>query len=108
MRLLDAAALVLLVTPGAAVAGNLYGSITQAGKPVAGAAVVVTCGGSTYKAQTGADGGYRVHAKETARCTLEITHQGQPAKVEIVSYNDPTRYDFELVTEGGKPALRKK
>ena len=59
-----------------AVAGNIYGSVTEGGKPVAqGTKLEVTCGSNKYGAETDANGAFKLFAKDTGKCTLKVSYR---------------------------------
>ena len=78
-------------------AGQIYGSVIAAGKPVGAALVVITCAGADTKGATNADGTYRVNVIPQGRCSLTLPgYAGTPSTV-IFSYDKPTLYDLEVV-----------
>src|SRR5512139_3078634 len=78
-----------------AFAGKIYGSITEAGKPVAkGVKVDVTCGGMTHSAETDANGAYAVMVPEQGKCTLKLTYQGQTPTFDVTSFDGSVQYDL--------------
>ena len=104
-----ALAIGLLFLPAGCAAGPLFGTIRGPnGRPAARASIVVRCGNSTYRAAAAADGDYSLQARETARCSLEVNYNGQVARAGIYSYNEPTRYDFDMTIEGGRAVLRRR
>lgn len=89
-------------------AGHVYGRILEGGRPVRGAGVVLRCGGETPAGTTDAEGVYRLFAKTTGACTLEVNAGGRRAVGQLYSYDKPTAYDFELVQAGGRWILRRR
>jgi len=89
-------------------AGNIFGTVFEKSQAAKGVTVTVKCGTNSYQAQTDADGSYSVRAEETGRCSLAVNYKEQTPEAEIFSYDQPTRYDFDLVDSGGKYALKKK
>jgi hypothetical protein len=78
-------------------AGQLYGSITSAGKPASGTAVSITCSGQETKTTTGADGAYRANVAQEGRCTLALPSYAGAPSVLVFSHDKPALYDLELV-----------
>ncbi len=77
-------------------AGQIYGTVTSAGKPVAGAAVTITCSGAETKGATTADGSYRVNVTPQGRCTFTLpSYMGSPS-VLVFSHDKPALYDLDL------------
>jgi hypothetical protein len=93
--------------PISAFAGNIFGSLSENRQPVKGADITVTCGSNTYQARTGDDGSYSLRANEPGRCMFSVKYKDQTVETEVFSYDQPTRYDFELVMTGGKYTLKK-
>ena len=94
--------------PVSAFAGNIFGSLFEKGRPAQGVEVTVTCGEKIYPARTDEDGSYSLRAQEAGRCRFSVNYKDQTADTEVFSYDQPTRYDFELVMEGGKYILKKR
>ena len=106
------ACLVGLLTLGLstlAFAGKIYGSITEAGKPVAqGVKVEVTCGGNNYSTQTDAYGSFKLFVPDKGKCTLKVYYQGQTPSFGINSYEGSVQYDLILEKQGAQYTLRRK
>ena len=91
-----------LVVSGEAAAATIYGTIRQGSQPVTNAPVVLSCGGSeAATTNTDARGAYRLTTGRTGRCNLQI----RGASTEVILYQDPIRYDFEIVGGGGQLSL---
>ena len=89
----------LLCFPLALHAGQVYGSVSDGGRPVAKAAVEVACAGAVTPGVTADDGAYRINVPQQGQCTLALPgFAGRPSAV-IFSYPNPTRYDFQLVKQ---------
>ena len=88
-------------------AGELYGTIKENGKPVKeGLPVTVACGDKTVSGATDKTGSYRVVASEEGKCTLTVKVGGEAPSTVIHSYSDSARYNLVLEKKGGKYALR--
>lgn len=108
MRMIAAVLGLLLVVAPGVFAGHIFGTLRENGQPVRGTEIAVTCGANAYRARTDDNGSYGLFARETARCSLQVNYQGQSPRTEIFSYNEPTRYDFDLVREQGRLTLRRR
>ena len=96
-----------LTTP--ALAGKIYGSVSEGGKPVAqGVKVEVTCGANNYAAQTDAYGSFKFFVPDKGKCLLKVNHQGQTPSIEINSYEGSVQYDLILEKSGAQYTLRRK
>jgi Carboxypeptidase regulatory-like domain len=109
-KIMKAFAVVCLavICPVSAFAGNIFGHLSENRQPVKAAEVTVTCGSNSYQTQTDDDGSYSIRADEPGRCMLSVKYKDQTAETEVFSYDQPTRYDFELVMADGKYTLKKK
>jgi hypothetical protein len=94
---------------GTAVAGEIYGKITEGGVAAGDASVSVKCGAKAYPAQkTDKTGSYHLVVQETGKCTLTLAMKGQSANLDVVSYDDPVQVDLVAEVKGGKLAVRRK
>ena len=90
-------------------AGELYGTITDGGKPLAsGVKVEVGVSGNVYSTETDKFGSYRVFVKEKGKCTLTLSVRDQSPSVGLFSYDKSTRYDWILETKDAKLSLRRR
>ena len=100
-------ALILAVT-SSALAGNVYGTITEDGKPVGGTKLEVACGENKHPAATDANGAFKLFVPDKGKCLLKVTYQGQTPSFEINSYDGSVQYDFILEKQGGQYTLKRK
>jgi hypothetical protein len=91
-------------------AGQIYGILREADRPVgANVKIEVVCGNSTYSTVTDNSGLYRLFAKETGRCVARAYYQNQTPQTVIDSYANPAHYDFDLVRQqNGQYDLRRR
>jgi len=93
----------------AALAGEIYGTISEAGKPLpAGVKMEITAGQKTYTGETDKFGSYRVFVQEKGKCTLTVLYKDLKLTAAIFSYEKATRYDWTVETVDNKPALKRK
>ncbi len=86
--------------------GQIFGTLTEGGKAVAGGVeVVVDCAGEQAKGTTDNFGAYRVTVQKTGRCTFTITYKGQKPTATIASLSEPVSADFDLQLQDGKYRL---
>jgi hypothetical protein len=98
-----------LFMASAALAGEIYGTISDAGKPVpAGVKVEVTAGEKTYTGETDKFGTSHVFAQDKGKCTLTVYYKDQKLAVSIFSYEKATRYDWTVETVDNKLTLKRK
>jgi hypothetical protein len=107
MRARWLAVLMLVSTP--AMAGELYGTITEGGKPVGeGVAVEAACGGKTSSVKTDKGGAYHLVVQEKGKCTLTVRIHSQAPSIEVASYDEGVQIDLVVETKGGAPTLKRK
>jgi hypothetical protein len=101
--------LMLTMSP-AAWAGELYGTITEGGKPIGeGVAVEAKCGQvSTPGVKTDKSGAYHLVVKEKGKCQLTVRYKGQAPSIEVASYDEGVQVDLVLEAKGGSYVLRRK
>lgn len=103
------AVLVLLICAGSALAGNVYGTITEAGKAIAPASKIeITCGSDKFNTETDANGAFKVFVKDQGKCELKLAYQGQSPSFEINSFEGSVQYDLILEKKGNQYSLRRK
>ncbi len=109
MRATGIILLMLVLTASWALAGELYGTITDGKKPVAaGLKVDITVSGKVVTVQTDKFGGYRTFVKDKGKGTLTLHVKDQSATADLFSFDKSTRYDWILETKDGKLSLRRK
>lgn len=102
-------AIVLLLSAGPALAGEIFGTMTEGTKAVgAGVKVDISIAGKTYTAETDTFGSFRLIVKEKGKCTLTARFKDQSPSFQLVSYDKAARYDLILEAKEGKYFLRRK
>jgi hypothetical protein len=91
-------ALIAILVPAIASAGQIYGTIVLDGKGLKDQAVEIKCGSNdAVAAKTAADGGYRLNVPQQGQCTLTLTgYEGKPSAM-VFSTSNPSAYNFEIV-----------
>jgi hypothetical protein len=101
--------LALLLPASSVLAGEIYGTITDGGKPVAaGLKVEIAAAGKSYTAETDKFGSYRIVVKEKGKCTITVHVKAQSPSADLFSYDRSTRYNWNLQTKDGKLSLQRK
>ena len=99
---LTAASIVsVLIVADPAAAATIYGIIHEGGGPAASAPVTLSCGGAQTRTNTDGRGTYRLTVARPGRCSLDV----RGVSVPVILYEDPTRYDFEIVGAPAQPRL---
>ena len=99
-----------LLLPARLLAGEIFGSITENGKPVGeNVKLEITAANKTvFTDSTDKFGAYRVFVKEKGKCTVTVHYKDQTLSAELFSYDKSLRYDWILEAKEGKYALRRK
>jgi hypothetical protein len=102
--------LVLLgLVPEFALAGEIRGAVTLAGKSIGqDVAIEVHCGEKVYTATTDKYGFYRLFIPENGTCRFQLHYHNQTPSREVISFEDSTRYDMLVEKEGDQYVLRRK
>jgi hypothetical protein len=108
MKLLTCFMLVFWVT-SAAIAGELYGTLTEAGKPIpAGVKIEIVVAGKGVAGETDKFGTYHIFTAEKGKGTLTANYKDQKPAAEIFSYEKATRYDWTVEVVDGKMVLKRR
>jgi len=109
MKSLICLILIALFMTSVALAGEIFGTIIDAGKPVpAGVKVEVTIAGKSFTGETDKFGTYHVFAADKGKGTLTAYYKDNKPSADIFSYEKAMRYDWTVETVDGKPALKRK
>jgi hypothetical protein len=109
MKIAILVVLIIVIASGIAIAGNVYGTITEAGKGIGqGSKIEITCGADKYNTETDANGGFKVFVKDQGKCELKLTYQGQTPTFEVNSFEGSVQYDLVLEKKGTQYTLRRK
>src|SRR5690348_16382478 len=108
MKILIMVSSFILVFASLAVAGNVYGTISENGKAVGAAKIEITCGADKYNAETDPNGGFKVFVKDQGKCDLKLAYQGQTPSFEINSFEGSVQYDLVLEKKGTQYTLKRK
>lgn len=107
-RILQSLLLGFTVVP-VILAGNVYGTIREGNRPLAGVSVSLTCGKEApVSGRADAEGVYRLFTRATGICQLVVDLPGRRMSASVYSYDRPTAYDFDVVHEGNGWVLRKR
>ncbi len=99
----------MLLAMSVAVAGEIFGTITDAGKPLPeGTKIEVTVAGKSFTGATDKLGTYHVQASEKGKGTLTVYYKNQKPAADIFSFEKATRYDYIVETADGKLTLKRK
>ena len=109
MKFVSHIIIVFVLSATSAIAGELFGTISDGNKLVGEKVKVeVTAGGNTYTAETDKFGSYRMFVKEKGKCTLTVHYKDQAPTFSVASFDKSTRYDLVLTQKDGKYTLGRK
>jgi hypothetical protein len=104
-----AAIAAVLLAAAAARAGEIYGTLSDEGKPAAaGTALRLSCGDAAAEAKTDAYGSYSLKLNATGKCVLTVTSAAGTPSMSVTVYEKSARYDLALSRSGGKTILSRK
>lgn len=88
-------------------AGQIYGQITENGRSVQkDVPVKIACGSAPpITARTDRFGSYQIFVRSTGRCQITIMLGDAGLTQRVVSYANPTRYNFDIVGRGNQRRL---
>jgi len=99
----------VVLAASVASAGEIYGTVTDAGKPVAaGIKIEIAAAGKTYSGETDKFGSYHIFVSDKGKCRLTIHYKDQKPDADIFSYEKAMRYDWMIETVDGKLTLKRK
>jgi hypothetical protein len=99
----------ILLAVSVALAGEIFGTISESGKPLAaGVKVGVTVAGNAYTGETDKFGTYHVFVRDKGKGTLTVYYKDQKPAADVFSYDNATRYDWTIEAADGKLALKRK
>jgi hypothetical protein len=99
----------MLMLAPAALAGEMYGTISEGGKGVGeGVVVEAQCGQSSYPVKTDKSGTYHLALKEKGKCKLTVRYKNQSPAIEVASYDEGVQVDLVLELKDGAYALKRK
>ena len=95
--------LVIVCLPIITFAAQIYGSLRVDNASVGeGTVVKIQCPDGAYEAKTDKFGAYSVPLRPGSRkCSLSVNYAGRwSAPFDVYPYEDPVRYDFDLLKQG--------
>jgi hypothetical protein len=109
MKSMNIMLIALILVASTAVAGEVYGTITDGGKPVpAGTKVEISISGKVESGETDKFGSYRIFVKAKGKCRLTVRVKDQSPSVDVFSYDKSSRYDWILEAKEDTLSLRRK
>lgn len=101
-------ALVIALSPAFAWAGELFGSVSENGKPLANIKIQFSIAGKVYDSTTDAQGSYRLFADESGKGQFSANVSPSAVSASVFSSNNAVRYDWVIETKDGQKNLRRK
>lgn len=89
------------------VAGEIFGDVRMGEGYVADVPIQLTCGAEVVQAKTDSTGSYRIRTKGSGKCQLQVTYKNQKPTVDVVVFEQPTRYRLILEDQKGTFILKR-
>lgn len=92
-----------------AAAAEVFGTISENGKPLpAGVVVKLDCGAASVSGKTDQFGSYTLRSGAAGDCKLTVAYKSSSPSLTVTLYEKPNRYDLVVKEEGGKVTLARK
>ena len=104
MYAVRATLIVALLFPSVSIGAEIYGIISDRGRPVQNETVTVNCGREVQSGRSDNYGSYRVFVGTQGSCILSVRGLSAPVR----SYARAVRYNFEVRTEGSRIFLERR
>jgi hypothetical protein len=88
-------------------AGEIFGDVRLGESYVADVPITLTCGTESVQAKTDSTGSFRIRTKGSGKCQLQVAWKDQKPTVEVVVFDQPTRYRFVLEDQKGTFVLKR-
>ena len=111
MKRLPLLLITILCLPIITFAAQIYGSLRVDNASVGeGVLVRIQCPEGAYDGKTDRYGSYSVPLRPGKKCSLSVYYAGRwTAAFDVYPYEDPVRYDFDLLKQGdGSITLRRR
>ena len=87
--------------------GEIYGDLRVGEKYVADTKLTLTCGTESAEATTDKQGSFRITVKGSGKCKVTAAYEKQTASIDVVLFDQPTRYRFVLELVDGHYILKR-
>lgn len=87
--------------------GEIFGDVKSGTSYIPAAEMTLTCGTESVVAKTDSVGSFRIRAKGKGKCTLLVKWKDQAPTIDVVVFDQPTRYRLLLEEKDGKWALKR-
>lgn len=92
---------------GFLVRGEIYGDLRIGEKYVTDTKLTLTCGTASAEATTDKQGSFRITVAGSGKCKVTAAYEKQTPSIEVVLFDQPTRYRFVLELVEGKYVLKR-
>ena len=102
--------LIIICLPILGIGAQIYGNLRWNGGNVGmNVPVKIVCDQTPYEARTDANGSYTVPLRLSKKCDLSVYFADRWSRAFVVyPYEDPVRYDFDLIDVGNAIELRRR
>jgi hypothetical protein len=99
--------LALLIALAPLAGGEIFGDLRAGESYLANVSLQLTCGEEKVEASTDKAGSFRIRSKASGKCKLQVNYKEQTPTIDIVVFEQPTRYRLVLEEQGGKFVLKR-
>lgn len=101
--------LMIVCVPVLAMGAQIYGTLRRNNAPVENVEVKIHCPEGDYWGRTDAQGSYSVPLRPSRDCGLYVNFENHwSIRFDVYPYDDPVRYDFDLIPDGEGIRLRRR
>lgn len=97
----------LLMTAVPAARGEIFGDLRMGDKYVADAKLTLTCGTESASGTTDKSGSFRLKVSGSGKCQVKVEYDKQASSIDVVLFDQATRYRLVLEQADGKYVLKR-
>lgn len=87
--------------------GEIFGDLRLGDKYLADVKLLLTCGAESVEGTTDKSGSFRLTVKGSGKCQLKVTYDKQTPSIDVVLFDQPARYRFQVEQADGKYVLKR-
>lgn len=87
--------------------GEIFGDLRLGDKYLADVKLTLTCGAESAEGTTDKSGSFRLSVKGSGKCTLKVAYDKQTPSIDVVLFDQPARYRFQIDQADGKYVLKR-
>ena len=87
--------------------GEIFGDLRLGDKYLADVKLTLTCGAESVDGTTDKSGSFRLTVKGSGKCQLKAAYDKQNPSIDVVLFDQPARYRFQIEQVDGKYVLKR-